>query len=245
MGGNSSVTNDCRYHTDTRYNDGRDYHDRWYLLASGLSGGANGHVYRVHTTSTDPSNGADQRNTNGESSFAIYASATGGTPKVYGLGAMQAFTPLTGSGAGTVSSEFYLAQIEAVHAGKTIEIHLWDPGDTNPLNAKLQILIPTSDTTWSPTSFKYTASQGTSNGSRAACGSLTGSGTEVETNVGATAGTFNGCWLVLRAVIPSSYTAPADGWWKIRYNMTGSGTSNDVTTWTVNIIGNPVHLVLP
>ena len=46
-------------------------------------------------------------------------------------------------------------------------------------------------------------------------------------------------------MIPADYTAPADGWWKIRYNMTGTGQSNDVTTWTVNIIGNPVHLVLP
>ena len=246
MGGASGVTNDCRYHTDTRYNDGRDYHDRWFRLASGLSGGANGHVYRLHTTSTDPSNGADQRSTNGENSFAIYASATGGSPKVYGLGAMQAFTPLTGSGSGTVSSEFYLAQIEAVHAGKTIEIHLWDPGDTNPLNAKLQILIPTTDTTWTPTPFSYTASQGTSNSGRAACSSQSGTGvSQVETNVGATTGTFNGCWLVLRAVIPANYTGAADGWWKIRYNMSGSGTSNDVTTWTVNIVGNPVHLVLP
>lgn len=245
MGGNASGVGDCKYNTDTRFNDGRDYHDRWYLLASGLDGGPNGHVYRIHTTSTDPANTSDQLGTNGENSFAIYTSASGGAPKVYGLGAMQAFTPLTGSGSGTVSSEFYLAQIEKVHAGKTIEIHLWDPGDTKPLNAKMQILIPTSDTTWAATPFTYTAAQGTTNSGRAVCGALTGAGTEVETNVGNTNGTFNGCWLILRAVIPPLYDAPADGWWKIRYNMTGTGTSNDVTTWTVNIIGNPVHLVLP
>ena len=45
---------------DTRrtstYGDGRDYHNRWYRLASGLTGGANGTVYRLHTTSTDPAN---------------------------------------------------------------------------------------------------------------------------------------------------------------------------------------------
>jgi hypothetical protein len=246
MGGSGSAGNDCRYHTDTRYNDGRDYHSRWYRLASGLNGGANGHMFRVHTTSTDPNSANDQLSTNGENSFAIYASATGGTPKIYGLGAMQAFTPLTGTGSGTQSSEFYLAQIEAVHAGKTIEIHLWDPGDTNPLNAKLQILMPTSDTTWTANNFNYSASQGTTNSGRASCGALTGTGvSQVETNVGATAGTFNGCWLILRTVIPATYSAPADGWWKIRYNMTGTGQSNDVTTWTVNIIGNPVHLVLP
>jgi hypothetical protein len=245
MGGSGSGTDDCKYNTDTRFHDGRDYHNRWYRLASGLDGGPNGHVYRIHTTSTDPASAGAQLGTNGENSFAIYTSASGGTPKVYGLGAMQAFTPLTGSGSGTVSSEFYLAQIEKVHAGKTIEIHLWDPGDTRPLNAKMQILMPTSDTTWAATNFTYTATQGTSNSGRATCGALTGSGTEVETNVGNTNGTFNGCWLILRATIPPLYDAPAEGWWKIRYNMTGTGQSNDVTTWTVNIIGNPVHLVLP
>ena len=244
MGGSGSGTDDCKYNTDTRFHDGRDYHDRWFRLASGLDGGLNGHVYRIHTTSTDPASAGAQTGTNGENSFAIYTSASGTAPKVYGLGAMQAFTPLTSSGS-TQSSEFYLAQIEKVHAGKTIEIHLWDPGDTRPLNAKMQILMPTSDTTWAATNFTYTATQGTSNSGRATCGALTGSGTEVETNVGNTNGTFNGCWLILRATIPPLYDAPADGWWKIRYNMTGTGQSNDVTTWTVNIIGNPVHLVLP
>ena len=67
--------------------------------------------------------------------------ASGGTPKVYGLGAMQAFTPLKSNG-GTTSSEFYLAQIDKVHAGKTVEISLWDPGDTTPLTASIEIEIP-------------------------------------------------------------------------------------------------------
>jgi hypothetical protein len=54
--------------------------------------------------------------------------------------------------------------------------------------------------------------------------------------------------------IPADYsTADAPpgeaepGWWKIRYTMAGSpsATSLDVTTWRVDIRGNPVHLVLP
>ncbi len=56
---------------------------------------------------------------------------------------MQAFTPLSAAGS-AVSSEFYLAQIAAQYAGKTVEISLWDPGDTNPLSASLEILRPTS-----------------------------------------------------------------------------------------------------
>ena len=108
---------------------------------------------------------------------------------------MQMFTPLSASG-GTVSSEFYLAQIDAVHAGKTVEIKLWDPGDTNPLAANLQIEIPTSGG-WAATPFDWSATKGTTNANAQNCDSLT-PGTavsSVQTNEGATTGTFNGCWL--------------------------------------------------
>ena len=75
---------------------------------------------------------------------------------------MQAFTPLSANGS-TVQSEFYLAQIDAVHAGKTLQISLWDPGDTDPLTASIEILIPTSSgwtatTEAMPFSMKYTVS---------------------------------------------------------------------------------------
>ena len=33
---------------------------------------------------------------------------------------------------------------------------------------------------------------------------------------------FNGCWLTIDVVIPVGYTAPQSGWWKIKYNMSGS-----------------------
>ncbi len=247
MGGpaTSGTISQCRTSTDGPYGDGRDYHDNWYLLASGLTGGANGTIYRLHTTSTDPANVAAQRGTDGENSYALYASATGGTPKIYGLGAMQMFTPLSASGS-AVQSEFYLAQIDAVHAGKTVEIQLWDPGDTNPLSASVEILVPNGGG-WSPTTFDWTAAKGTTNTNAANCDAMAG-GTgvsSVQTNVGATNGTFNGCWLTLEIPIPAGYTAAQSGWWKIRYTMNGTGTSNDVTTWTVRIKGNPVHLIVP
>ena len=198
--------NECQYLVDTQYGDGRDYHSRWYVLASGLTGGANGTIYRLHTTSTDPASPTNQLGTNGENSFAIFASASGGTPKVYGIGAMQAFTPLSSTGS-TVQSEFYLAQIEAVHAGKTVQIHLWDPGDTSPLNALLQILVPNAGG-WAPTTFTYTAARGTTNGNAANCNSASGSGLSVTTNVGNTPGTFNGCWLTIDRGDPSQLTPP-------------------------------------
>jgi hypothetical protein len=228
--------------------DGRYWHNRWWQLASGLSGGPDGRTYRVRTSSTDPNDPTDQRSSNGHNSFAIWARATGGSPRVYGIGAMQAFSPLQGGQA----SIFYLAQIEAVHAGKTMEIKLWDPGDTGSLAANLQILMPTA-TGYVPATFNYRAQRGTTNANATNCNATTGSGvTSVTTNTGGSS-RFNGCWLTIEIPIPSTYSAPQPpgesepGWWKIQYNMSGSTSSNsfDVTTWEVQIRGNPVHLVLP
>ena len=252
MGGSNG--SDCKQQS-TAYGDARDYHDSWYLLnpSNPLTGGANGTIYRLHTTGTDPSNVAQQRNTNGEQSFAIYATdaqAPATYPKVYGLGAMQAFTPLSASGSST-TSEFYLAQIDPIHNGKTLEIRLWDPGDTSPLSASLTILIPdnTAPGGYRDASVTYSGAVGTTNGNaNSACNSnsrSTASNAAIQTSTGASLGLFNGCWLTIDTVIPAWYTGDQQGWWKIRYTMNGNGTSNDVTTWMADIRGNPVHLVEP
>ncbi len=260
---------ECRQ-TGTAYGDGRDYHDSWYLLNPGnpLTGGPNGTVYRLHTTSTVPTGLSDpvnQKNSNGEQSFAIFATDfqggnatptnpagtaavnTASLPDVYGLGAMQMFTPLSSTG-GTTSSQFYLARVPAFYAGKTLELNLWDPGDTSPLSASLSILMPTSPTVLTAEPFTYSATVGTTNsGANSACASnqnTTGT-TSVQTSTGASLGLFNGCWLTLEIPIPSTYAGDQSGWWQIRYTMNGSGTSSDVTTWTAAIKGNPVHLVVP
>jgi Flp pilus assembly protein TadG len=231
----------------TAYGDGRDYHDSWYVLNPGapLSGGGSGTVYRLHTTGTDPANASAQRNANGEQTFAIYANASGTLPEVYGLGAMQMFSPLE-LPAPVPYSEFYIAQVPQAHAGKTLELSLWDPGDTGALSANLQIEIPTA-VGWSPVSMTWTSLTGTS-GSPQNCTGYTQNqtGNSIVTNAGGgSTGVYNGCWLTIDVTIPANYTAPQSGWWKIRYNMAGSGTSSDVTTWTAKIRGNPVHLVLP
>jgi hypothetical protein len=235
--------------------DGRYWHNRWWPIvghvdapvATGVSGGlSTPKVYRLRTASTD----ASYNDSNGHNSFAIWAKANGGSGsvKVYGIGAMQAYTPLNGGGA----SVFYLAQIDAVHAGKTVSISLWDPGDTGNLTADLRIKIPTTSGYVNAT-MSYSSEWGTTNSGRANCNGLSGSNvTSIRTN---NAGTkiFNGCWLRIDVRIPTSYTAPQPagepepGWWKIEYDMAGSSSDNsfDLTTWTVQIRGNPVHLIVP
>lgn len=91
----------------------------------------------------------------------------------------------------------------------------------------------------------YRATVGTTNSSAYSfCENNAGTGvTQITTNNGS-ANLFNGCWLTIDIAIPSNYQGHQGGWWRIRYTMNGSGTSSDVTTWTAEIQGNPVHLVL-
>ena len=238
---------DCTYGAaGVTSGDPRYYHLRWWQLATGLSGGATGRIYRLHISSTEAAAPGAQAGADGHNSFAIEARATtGAAPRVYGLGTMEAFSPLNGGGA----SIFYLAQIEAIHAGKTMEIKLYDPGDTGSLAANLQILQPGSGG-YTAANFTYTAKKSAVNG--VACDARTGSGTSVQTNTGGTS-LFNGCWLTITIQLPTTYSAPTPpgepgpGWWKIQYNMSGTtaNTAFDLTTWQVNLRGNPVHLVVP
>ena len=151
---------------------------------------------------------------------------------------MQMYSPL----AGNSDSTFYLAQIDQQSgAGKTVEINLYDPGDTGNLTADLTILQPTTSG-WSTVNMTWTAKKVASNGVNCvtSSGGLVGS---VRTAQGGTS-YFNGCWLTMDISIPITYTAPQNGWWKINYHMSnGSGNSTDETTWQVNIRGNPVHLI--
>ena len=209
-------------------------------IASGLAGGR---TYRLHTYSTDPNWPTDQRNTTALNAFAIWSTATGGTPRVYGLGAMEAYVRLPGGRA----TEFYLARIAAEHAGKTMVIRLWDPGDTGSLAANLQILGPGASA-YNVTPFNHSARRNSANSSD--CSSLRGTGvTSVTTNTGGSSH-YNGCWLTIEIALPTDYSAPhptsdtvtsEGGWWKIRYNMSGAAGSfsTDLTTWEVELRATP------
>ncbi len=214
--------------------DPRHYHNAWYkLTSSSISGGTDGATYRLRTT-TDPGD-SSQDSANAYNNFSIWATGTGA--QVYGLGAMEMFTPLPGG----VSSEFYLAKVDAqAGAGKTIQIRLWDVGDTY-LDSSLQILQPTDKAVkWEPVNMTWTTTKVTSAPGPCAAGSG-----QVITTYSSGTKRYEGCWLTINVVLDSTYSAPRDGWWKVRYNMLGSSTSHasDLTTWQVNIRGNPVHLI--
>jgi Flp pilus assembly protein TadG len=225
------------------------WHNGWVRLNGDLTGG---NKFRLHTHSTNPGSPSDQQSTTALNAFAIWATSSGTAPKVHGLGAMEAYVRLPGGRA----SQFYLAQIDAEHAGKTMVINLWDPGDTGALRATLKILKPTSST-YQAVPFTFTARR--NSGASTNCTNETqatdddSDNTTVVTNNGGTS-RYNGCWVTIEIVIPDDYTAPhpssdtvttQGGWWKILYDMGGSSSdySTDLTTWQVELRGNPVHLV--
>ncbi len=220
------------------------YHLGWYELTSGvtpsLSGGAEGRVYRLHATTFDSTDVDGQRGSNARNHFSIFVDAqlNGGTdgPRVYGIGAMGMFTQLPGG----QTSEFYLAQIDEAHKGKTMQIQLWDAGDTNQ-RAEIEILGPT-DSGWTPRTLIYSAVPDSYAASGTWCNDVSSTGTSIVTHDGSNR-RYNGCWLTITIPLDGDYDAPQDGWWKIRYDITGSDVATDITTWQVALIGNPVHLV--
>jgi hypothetical protein len=237
--------------------DGATWHHNWWRLAAGLAPG----TYRLHTTSHDRVLPNDQNNTTALNSFGIWASA-GGTNvnnvRVYGLGAMEAYFPLPENS----TSQFYLAQLEAVHANKWVDISLWDPGDARVV-ADLSILIPTSSG-YQRVPFYTHSNSGTTLPTDFSCGPDDNDGgsqprTTVRTSNGGDTGNYNGEWLRLCFQLPSNYSAPTppvdaltptgcvcNGWFRIEYRMgNGDGSSTDLTTWKVEVRGNPVHLITP
>jgi hypothetical protein len=136
------------------------------------------------------------------------------------------------------NATFYLAEIDPVHAGKTLEISLYDPGEvsktsTTTGNGTVQVITNTG-------SVAATCTGSSSNNVIPA--SLTPCQFQSSVNGSSR---YNGAWVTLGIKIPNNYsctlgTVPGC-WWKIRYIIDGQG--NDTTTWAAQVIGDPVHLV--
>jgi hypothetical protein len=211
-------------HTDCSTNPA---HNQW-VLPTGFNNLGSG-VYRLNVnTSID----ADNANVGAENLFSIWVQSSGNA-RVYGSGRMAAYTNLAGG-----LQKFYFAQIAKEHAGKTMEIQLFDPGESSG-NAYLRILSPDGNV-YSYTTFNWSSDDGRS-----------GTGvSQIQTSNGTAL--FNNKMVTILVPLPATYgsvglnppgdATDEDGWWQIEYNI---NAANDTTTWAVSIRGNPVHLVLP
>ena len=200
---------------------GSAYHNAWWTLATGLSAGR----YRVNVNTSS----ANNTSTNAENMWSLWVNS-GGSPQVYGEAKMVAYNNLVSG-----TQLFYLAQIDASNAGKTMEISLFDPGDVSG-NAYLKIKSPNGNS-YSYATFSWSADDGTS-------------GTNVTQIQTASSGGsfFNDRVITIDVSLPNTYGSSGltpsgetqAGWWKIEYTV---GGGNDTTTWAVAIRGSPVHLV--
>jgi Flp pilus assembly protein TadG len=246
---------DCREGITAVQSDSRFWHDKWWAVGQGVAAGSPGvatglpaGTYRLNVRSA--ALGSPNQAATFENDWSIESTGAckaGACPKVYGLGRMAGYNILT-SGTQT----FYLAQIGPENAGKTLQIILFDPGDVSG-PAFMRILDPDGNA-YNLATFSYTADGncGQTNGSSDVC-SASGR-TQITTADKNGKSSFNDSWITINIPLSSTYgcsvAAPClkpagetqQGWWKIEYQVTGG---NDTTTWMVNILGNPVHLVLP
>ena len=220
---------------DTAYGDARDYHDAWYLLnpANPLTGGADGTLYRLHTTGTDP----EQRRRPAQHRRRAELRASTSRPRHGGYatdlrpGCDADVLALSSARGGDL-----LRVLPRPGPGRACGQDPRDqplgPGRHGTLNANIQIEIPTA-VGWTPTTMTWSCGEGhDQRGGRNCASTQPRAATPSSPMPAVAAGVFNGCWLTIDVTIPDDYTAPQGGWWKIKYNMTGSGTSIDVTTWT-------------
>ncbi len=228
---------------------GRHWHNRWWPLASNVAAG----VYRIQVMTTDPANGTANRNQNFENMFSLAVTGGGSGQRVYGHGRMITYANIVGG-----SQTFYLAQIDAIHAGKQMVIDLFDPGDVGQ-KAWLELLSPDGDT-YQLQTFDYTADNGRS-GTNTTCIQTFGGGgpsPPAGCSQNATSGGqfYGNSWLTITFRLPINYGTFSQGggppltptgeteagWWKVRYTV---NNANDTTTWGVTLRGNPVHLIVP
>ncbi|MDQ6910043.1 MAG: pilus assembly protein TadG-related protein [Actinomycetota bacterium] len=161
-------------------------------------------------------------------------------PQIHGVGDMSIFANLGGA-AGSVAS-FYLAQIDPVHAGKTMQVSLFDAGEGAQ---KIEVLDPNGSPAtfnWSTTCNPPTPPTGGCSGSNVTSLDVSGTGTQPYAGLRGTS-KYNDRKMTLDIKLPVNYTAlyGTRNWWQIRYTV--GTTPTDRTTWSVNIVGDPVHLV--
>ncbi len=200
----------------------------WWLLCRIPTSAPGGrYILRV----TNQGTGTTLEKTAGSNNFAIAATPTpqricdartdATCPKVFANEYLSVRAAATSS-----TANFFLSEIGKEHAGKKVVVTLWDPAEGGQT---LKIRRPTASNTWTDQTFNWSSTGGES-------------GSNVS-SIPVSSYNFNNELLTISFTLPTNYNPPTDNeWWQIAYTFASSSVT-DRTTWSVNIVGDPVHLV--
>jgi Flp pilus assembly protein TadG len=190
------------------------YKNQWRTLCT-LSGAVAPGIYVVRVWTTGEIGGTNQ--------YAVRANTSSGpNARVYGINDISIFTNQSGT------STLNVAEVAQVHAGKTLELQFYDPGEDDA-NAYMTVKNPGGSTATCDWVAKNEAGTTVRSGS-GSCSIQTSDGSSF----------FNGLWVTAQVEIPDAYTCSTNCWWKMQIQ---NSQPHDRTTWTAKIIGNPVRLV--
>lgn len=147
------------------------------------------------------------------------------TTRLYALGDMSIYNNSSGS-----TTEFHLAEVLPVYAGKTLVVELYDAGESED-DGTLQVIDPSGGVFNGACDIykrHFVTDSWTFIGSPANCEEVV------------TPGEYHGWWLKFEMALPADYDCTTC-WWKVNYDYTSE--LQDTTTWRGYIIGNPIHLV--
>ena len=199
------------------------YKNKWVVSCT-VSGAVAPGVYVLRVESSGNFGGSNQ--------YAVAATTgSGPQPNLYGIDNISIFTNQTSSVA-----NLSLAEIEEVHAGKTLLLRFFDAGEDNSSDAYMAVKMPNGTTapcTW------VAANEGTVTYSQTTAAPCQISTTKPKSG-GGYESKFNGQWITATIDIPDTYVCGANCWWSMEIKL---NQPHDRTTWEVEVIGNPVRLV--
>ncbi len=224
------------YGTDRAVLGDGDYADEWKVHCTFTPTFADIYPLQVQTYGF-PGAGNHGGKTNAYSVRAYYGFTPpseltpGVQPKVYALDFMS-----IASRSGV--TRFEIAEIDPVHAGKTLSLRLFDPGDgsgditltvrdpngATPANCVMRDWDPEDQ---APPNLVPVDDQST-------CTAIT------RIDGGSPANQYNDKWLEIQIPLPVSYTC-TDCYWSIDY--TAPSGFGEGTTWAVSVLGDPVRIV--
>ncbi len=226
------------------------FKNTWVRMHTWTSPAAGTYYLRVKTSvqtgESRASNGFGLRAFVG-SSFSLCTTISGSPgysascPQIHGVSDMSIYASLGGAAGSTAT--FYLSQVDAVHAGKTMRVQLFDSGEGA---SRIEVLTPAG----APATFDWSTlcnpptppSGSVCSGTGVTFLDVSGTGAQPYSGLIGTS-KYNDRKITLSIKLPATYPAGYGGrvWWQIRYTV--GSTSTDRTTWSVNIVGDPVHLV--